>query len=404
MRRFIQARLAAAVAVMTLFGLIFVGGAGATPVHWVTTPNPFGTFIPGVPGDVAGLQSGGGIANGASCPRRNFCMAVGGPSSGPSMTLFWNGKQWFQAPNSIIQSTQLTSISCPSVRFCMAVGYTTDGSTGNKTPIAEQWNGVAWKLSRPQLADFTTCGAGCNTADPQQRLNSVSCSSSYQCTAVGSFGGDDGSTNTLAEHWDGSTWTIETTFGPAGTSTFNSVSCPTEIFCFAAGANDAGPRVDGSGEKIDGYYSFSLNGGRSWARGGFPPDPFESVSCTAIKFCMVSGLHGIFEWRGLRGAFSALQPGELPGLGRPGFTADWPTVSCTSSHACVGVARQTGPTPSGLVSLIITWDGHSWSQPSGHPLGGGALVGTACADRNYCVAVGAPTFFNGPGPLLLLGR
>jgi hypothetical protein len=66
----------------------------------------------------------------------------------------------------------------------------------------------------------------------------VSCAIATACSAVGQSGG------TLAEAWNGTTWTIQPTANPpaATSSRLNSVSCATSSACTAVGyyTNSAG--------------------------------------------------------------------------------------------------------------------------------------------------------------------
>ncbi len=68
---------------------------------------------------------------------------------------------------------------------------------------------------------------------------STTCSSATSCTAVGGEA-DFSSTVTygmLAEHFDGSTWTVEPTPSPSGApaSTLFGLSCTTNTTCMAVG-------------------------------------------------------------------------------------------------------------------------------------------------------------------------
>src|SRR5207244_1717372 len=97
----------------------------------------------------------------------------------------------------------LNGVSCLSTTRCYAVGAYSIGST-SKT-LTQRWNGTSWSIvpsPNPTNATFSV-------------LNGVSCPTTTSCDAVGSY--FDGSTNnTLVEHWNGTSWSIVTTPGPAG--------------------------------------------------------------------------------------------------------------------------------------------------------------------------------------------
>ena len=80
----------------------------------------------------------------------------------------------------------------------------------------------------------------------QGRLTGVSCASARSCTAVGFYGNLPG-TGTLAEHWDGTSWSLQATPDPAGAgvSVLEGVSCPAAGVCAAVGRyqNAAGKHV-----------------------------------------------------------------------------------------------------------------------------------------------------------------
>jgi hypothetical protein len=77
----------------------------------------------------------------------------------------------------------LNGIACPGVKACFAVGsYATSG--GFQTLI-ESWAGSAWSLVTSP------------NASSSDQLSAVSCSSAYNCTAVGSYD-NGGVTDALA--------------------------------------------------------------------------------------------------------------------------------------------------------------------------------------------------------------
>ncbi len=66
----------------------------------------------------------------------------------------------------------------------------------------------------------------------------MSCPSAAACTAVGSYANSAGTGLTLAERWDGTTWSVQTTPNPPGGRAFNNllgVSCPSRVACTAVG-------------------------------------------------------------------------------------------------------------------------------------------------------------------------
>src|SRR5205807_796312 len=68
-------------------------------------------------------------------------------------------------------------------------------------------------------------------------LTGVSCTSPSACTAVGSYGNSMGGLSTLAESWNGSSWSIQPTPDQPGTaeSILSRVSCTSPSACTAVG-------------------------------------------------------------------------------------------------------------------------------------------------------------------------
>lgn len=155
-----------------------------------------------------------------SCPTATDCIAVGSTGIGsPPLAEHWNGTSWTLQTTAGLGS--LASVSCTAANFCMAVG-----SSGGAM-LAETRNGTAWTLLTPVIP---------SNSDGSY-LSGVSCLTATDCTAVGYYTITKGPDVTLAEHWDGTAWTIETTPNPPGAvdSYLSSVSCSAATACDAVG-------------------------------------------------------------------------------------------------------------------------------------------------------------------------
>jgi hypothetical protein len=96
---------------------------------------------------------------------------------------------------------------------------------GNLT-LAEAWNGTSWTVQ----TTANPSGSGYNS------LAAVSCPTAAMCTAVGTY--NNGSTAvTLAEAWNGTSWSFQSTQNPSGAiaSALYGVSCPVTTACSAVG-------------------------------------------------------------------------------------------------------------------------------------------------------------------------
>ena len=113
--------------------------------------------------------------------------------------------------------------SCTSASFCLAV-------TGQGLGLLS-YNGSSWSATQATQPPGTTGGA----------LAAVACTSATACATVGSYPEGEG-TAPLAEHFNGSEWTVQETTDPLrvieGAETqgsFQSVSCATASACVATG-------------------------------------------------------------------------------------------------------------------------------------------------------------------------
>ena len=278
----------------------------------------------------------------------------------------------------------LLGVSCVSSSDCTAVG----GYTSNAGPVtlAEHWDGTSWAVQatpNPTGASFST-------------LEGVSCPSASDCTAVGEYDINHGTTSLpLAEHWDGSTWAIQAMPVPAGAFgvQVRAVSCPTASDCTAVGhyAKQGSPDLT---------LAEQWNGS-TWAVQAMPiASPVASsvflngVSCPAPGKCTAVGW---FQRNGT-GAFVALAENNYSGSWRirsvrgPSATlGQLNAVSCTARANCTAVG-----TPSIGPVLAEHWDGSTWTVQATPGPAGAALNGVSCVSASSCTAVGTipPTGVN----------
>jgi hypothetical protein len=145
----------------------------------------------------------------------------------------WDGSTWTiqTTPTPFgYESGCLNGVSCTSATACTAVGsdFNDHGdSTYDTETLAERWNGSNWTVQP--------------SADPSgatnSSLSSVSCTAAV-CSAVGSSNGA-----TLAESWDGNTWTLQATPNPSGGGNLSGVSCTSAAACMATGYDVSGGGV-----------------------------------------------------------------------------------------------------------------------------------------------------------------
>jgi hypothetical protein len=295
-----------------------------------------------------------------SCATATSCEAAGSYDNSTGTQLLvaeaWQGTSWTsQSPPSPAgaASPELSGISCPATTACTSVG---SYSNGKQEGLADGWNGTSWKAQRvAQPAGPTSNG-----------FTAVSCVSSSWCEAVGSRDNLANTTLSLAEGWNGTSWTVQPSAVPAGgaASDLFGVSCVSSDFCEAVGGG-ASPA--------------EIWNGTSWSAQTIPGSStyYAAVSCTSADFCVaVGGAAQIAVWNGTSWSAQA---------GATGFTG-LTSVSCASAADCEAV----GYGPSG--ENAEGWNGVSWSaQATPTPVGGyppGGLDSVSCAAADYCAAVG----------------
>src|SRR3989442_8989192 len=130
------------------------------------------------------------------------------------------------SPNPRAGNGLLNAVSCPTPSRCTAVGLHVRGS-GLGVTLAEQRDGKLWKVQQ------TPNPRGAQASN----LLGVSCTRPSACTAVGEFVTGSGAQFTLAERWKGERWRIEPTPNPtaSSSSTLESVACTSSTTCLAVG-------------------------------------------------------------------------------------------------------------------------------------------------------------------------
>src|SRR5258705_106099 len=143
----------------------------------------------------------------------------------------WDGTRWARVsvpdpPG--VSDTALKAVSCPSASSCFAIG---DGASSNSRPsFVERWDGIAWSA---QVLAGQAYGN-------QPGLAGISCASASACVAIGtSFTADSDIGSVLAEHWDGTSWTIVPIAKAAGAldSQLSGISCVSNI-CTTVGSSE----------------------------------------------------------------------------------------------------------------------------------------------------------------------
>jgi hypothetical protein len=347
-----------------------------------------------------------GFLTAASCTGSAVCAAVGSYEnrSGVVVTLAEarHGAGWrIQATPSPAGAiwSRLFGVSCTAADACTAVGWY-QTSTGVRT-LAERWDGTSWRIQ-------ATAGPA---GDPAAGFFAVSCSSPRACTAVGAATSSAGQTTTLAERWDGTAWRIQDTPNPAGShgSELLAVSCSSPGACTAAGSYNTSTGVAKAlAERWDGT-SWRIQAAPSPA--GASGTGLAAVSCSSARACTAAGSYNTSAGTSLMlaeawdGTSWRIQATPSPAGAIASFFL---AVSCSSPGACTAVgsyaagARTASGTGAGK-PLAERWDGTSWrvqAVPSPAGSSGAGFAAVSCTAAAACTAAGSSAAPSGFGVTL----
>jgi hypothetical protein len=217
-------------------------------------------------------------------------------------------------------------------------------------------------------------------------LVGVSCSSPDACTAVG---GSPNGPAALAERWDGSRWSVQSTPTPDLGNEFSGVSCPTAHDCVVVG----GQSVAGSRRTLLERWN-----GRHWAIQQSPSPrgaaELRAVSCASRRACIAVGAYA--QSSHVNGALAERWDGTSWAIQRfpkavQGSNLELNAVSCSSASACTAVGTIGGdyyPNNGRGRILVLRWNGRVWSVQHAAGTGRGVLLGVSCPSARWCVAVG----------------
>jgi hypothetical protein len=241
----------------------------------VSSPNPTGAVV--------------SVLDGISCTSATACVAVGS-AAGRALAETWNGATWSLAPApspGTTAYTELDSVACSTSTDCQAVGYNHDTVVGADITLAETWNGATWSIVASP-APGSNFGLG-------SVLSSISCATAGNCLAVGTKQTNyTGKQAAISEAWTGSAWVLEPTPHPKGStySELTAVTCLSTGQCKAVGtyARNAGS-----------YRTLT----ESWASTAWTvvpsPSPaagpdgvayLQDISCTSATRCLATGNFG----------------------------------------------------------------------------------------------------------------
>ena len=282
------------------------------------------------------------------------------------------------------QSSGLLGVSCSSGTACTAVGSYVNSAAVSVT-LAEHWNGTKWTVQstpNPSGAQYS-------------QLLGVSCSSGTACTAVGSYENSSAVFVTLAEHWNGTKWTVQSTPNPSGArySELEGVSCSSGTACTAVGDYVNSARVDVTLAEHGSYTKWTIQSTPNPS--GAQSSDLLGVSCSSGTACTAVGDYVnsaavavtlAERWNGTKWTVQS-----TPNPSGAQFSV-LVGVSCSSGTACTAVGAYDNSAAIGdYVKLAEHWNGTNWTiQSTPNPSGaqGSLLQGVSCSSGTACTAVG----------------
>jgi hypothetical protein len=377
-------RLSAALAIAAVCALALAASASAS---WTVAP---GTVLPNP-----------GLTSGISCPTTAGCLLVGQQAGSTSTGL---AADWTASTSTFTQiATASTTaapvrVSCPSTTWCMDVGYDDSGTV--TVPHAESFSTVVTDTS--MVAPPSSVYA---------KAIGVSCVSSSDCWAVG-FGRTATQDSGFIEHWNGTAWSNVSFTPPSGTlaSSLSDVSCPSSTYCVAVGwyERNGQPRQTLA----------EVWNGTAWTAQttanpvNFSGSQLLGVSCDSSTRCMAVGDYQDNSF--VRHSLAESSNGStwtLRSVADPSGQTDprLNEVACSTSpaYACEGVGDAVTATGHGA-PIAAGWNGTAWSLQSvavPSSTTDNMLYGVSCSNNSTCVAVGASLYstLSGIRPWVELG-
>ena len=349
-----------------------------------------------------------------SCTSITACTAVGwsyltGSDDFVTLAEVWNGTAWSieSTPNPAGSTdSALLGVWCSSATACTAVGDDKN-SSGDYVSSAETWNGAAWSL---QAIPTPAAATGPEGAE----MDGVSCTSTTACIAVGNYENSSDDVLVLTEIWNGTAWSIASTPVPTGAtdSYLDGVSCTSPTACTATGGYTDG---SGAGETLAEEWN-----GTAWSVQSTPNPAgatfgglFE-VACTSPSACMAVG-----TWQHNSKTYDTLAESWNGSLWKIKRTLNHVAgatnsalygLSCPSSTACMAVGSfgnevLNGGSSSTSVTLAESWNGEAWTAeatPDPAAATASELNAVWCSSPTACIAVG--DYYDRRGERLAVGR
>ena len=335
---------------------------------------PWGSWYAGV---ARGLRVAAGVAvrgSGGSRRRRVVGASCVGVGCGAFVMLLGGGTaRGFGATSTSASMVQLQSVSCSSSRACTAVGTVTL-VTNQVVGFSGSVFAERWNGSAWSVEQIPVPVTHFGPV-----LSGVSCPSSRACFAVGAtwsapmYGPLQGAA--LVARWNGQRWSIQPTPAPPN-SELKGISCTSPVACTAVGDDRAGPLAERWNGKLWSIQRLAKTPRTDRLYG------LTGVSCTSNKNCTAVGdvstnSVGAEGWNGSRWSLQ----GIMTDNGSDGLFLN--AVSCSSRTACIAVGPSYGDDD--IERAWARWNGSRWTLAPDF----GASNDVSCVSAIWCEAVGS---------------
>jgi len=261
----------------------------------------------------------------------------------------------------------LDAVSCSSATNCIAVGNQ-DPTDTESTALAEHWNGSTWALQ-----------TAVNPAgDTSVFLSGVSCPTATFCMAVGVNQPSVGSSTGVAESWNGSTWTLHAPVSPAD-AWLSAISCTSSANCEAVGTDSTGTLAE--------HWN-----GSTWTTQTSPtPDGLTAVSCLSASFCEATNdSEQAANWNGSTWSLQTT-------------TSDYLlfAVSCATTTSCEATGYESGDSGGAVAEH---WNGTTWTNQIAYGTAAVLWAVSCAASATTCVSAGTESNPNGDGRTIATGE
>ncbi len=358
--------------------------------------------------------------NEVACLSAGNCTAVGNyyDASGTEQLMVVTETNGSWAPASQLDLSALSTspypdiyqLSCASAGNCVVVGSYADSSNDRQGLILTETNGV-WASAAADLSGLST------SLNPNASLAALSCPSAGNCTAVGHYQTAAGIYQPLLVTETGGIWEPAVSAAlPADSQLsnlnqrdlwLNSVSCASVGNCTAVGSYDATASneivgltlTESAGHWAQGTQAALPSGDQAATN---PEMSLDSISCSSATSCEVAGTYetatgdnGVLAGPMASGALTSVgvsQQTAFDAFGQPGVY-NWASLSCAPSGYCATtgytessasgnpqipfVLDAPGAAGSASASVSGTQASISWSAPAdngGLPVTGYTVV------------------------------